>query len=430
MSVISAIRASPLAKTLVDMSEGQLDRLAEGERRGLVELAPVLLPEPQHVVGENDHFGWPVATAADGVIVVCYLRRRTHLPAPMSDGDSSGCMMIRSFDGGASWTAPRDLREVQAGGGPLPSYEKGMCIGTTAGGAVVFGAETGTFRSEDRGASWRFHPHRFIRDLEEGRRTTFNCPRFVEHPEHGLVRWAPIKSGPTMPDFIDELHVAASPDGGRTWAEERHEIPAIAKPAEPCALLHDGALIMVGRCHSKKPPGYDPVEQTTGYVQLWSRSGWFPLQAQVTTMRTTDREVGQGMMHSGYGLDTVDLSFNPVTERLEVVATNRSGGGEGRYHAAQFSLNLWSIDPEELLAGSAAWRFEGSLFERCTAMAAHQPGSYRLYMDGCHPAATVIDAARGVQHIFIYLGCMQGPAGIFRVTRTLQTDRLSRFLRG
>ena len=44
-------------------------------------------------------------------------------------------------------------------------------------------------------------------------------------------------------------------------------------------------------------------------------------------------------------------------------------------------------------------------------------------------AGAIIDAGRGVQHIFIYIGHPNGPAGSFRMTRTLDTPRLSEFLR-
>ena len=430
MNTNRQLTESPLATKLANMSRPQLRKLADGKDRNLIELAPLVLPTPEHVVGANNHFGWPVATKTGKTIIVFYLRRRSHLPQPFFDEDSSGSMMVRSHDDGRTWTEPLDLREIRPRDedGKLPPYAKGECVGATRNGVVVFGTADGTYRSEDRGQTWEFLPHPFDRDLEDGRHTTHNCPKFIEHPEHGLMRCAPIKEGPTMPDFADELHVACSKDGGRTWDEARHEIPSIAKPAEPSTILHEGAMIMIGRCHSKKPPGHDPRARTTAYVQMWSESGWFPVQAKITNMLTTDRQMGRGVMSSGYGLDTVDLSYNPVSKRLEVVATNRSGGGEGRYWKAKFSLNLWSIDPGALVAGSAEWRFEGSFFERRTAMGMHGPRSYGRYMDGCHPAGAVIDEELGVQHVFIYMGCMQGPSGIFRLTRTLDTEKLRRFL--
>ena len=48
--------------------------------------------------------------------------------------------------------------------------------------------------------------------------------------------------------------------------------------------------------------------------------------------------------------------------------------------------------------------------------------------DGRHPAAAVIDEKEGVQHIFVYMGSPAGPAGIFHLKRTLDTDKLSAFL--
>ena len=45
-----------------------------------------------------------------------------------------------------------------------------------------------------------------------------------------------------------------------------------------------------------------------------------------------------------------------------------------------------------------------------------------------HPAAAVIDRKLCVQHIFIYIGHPSGPAGVFRLTRTLDTPKLAAFL--
>ena len=50
--------------------------------------------------------------------------------------------------------------------------------------------------------------------------------------------------------------------------------------------------------------------------------------------------------------------------------------------------------------------------------------------DGFHPAGAVIDEKRGVQHIFVCAGHPNGPAGVFRITRTLDTPKLAAFLNG
>ena len=50
-----------------------------------------------------------------------------------------------------------------------------------------------------------------------------------------------------------------------------------------------------------------------------------------------------------------------------------------------------------------------------------QPGQPPQVID----TNAVIDAKRGVQHLFIYSGHPNGPAGVFRITRTLDTPKLS-----
>ena len=424
MLEVTTIEDSPLATKLVNMAEPQLEKLREGKRRGLLELKPIVLPVPEYVVGKNNHFGWPVATKAGDALVVIYLRRCSHYVHPPWDENSSGCMMIRSLDGGRSWSKPYDLRNfIRNEDGSLPYYSKGESITTTSDGAILLGHGAGTFRSEDQGATWQHFSYQFRRQVGPGEKTRRNCPRLIEHPEYGVVRLegTHLKSEfPGWEHISRNVHVAYSQDGGRTWQEQMHEVP-IAAGGEPAMLLHDGALIMVSRPYNKN--SYDAKSFTSNYIQHWSKSGWFPLQAKYTNMRTTDR-LKSGRW--GEGLDTVDLSFNPLTERFEVVATDRQGGGvEGRFREVPFTLNLWSIDPQALLAGSADWRFEGCLFERQVSMT---PRTAPKMCDGCHPAAAVIDQDAGVQHIFVYMGSPSGPAGIFHLKRTLDTPRLAAFL--
>ncbi|MEO2034711.1 MAG: hypothetical protein ABGZ35_21745 [Planctomycetaceae bacterium] len=105
-----------------------------------------------------------------------------------------------------------------------------------------------------------------------------------------------------------------------------------------------------------------------------------------------------------------DDTFNPETKRLEIVRSER--------HRMQ--LWLWSIDPADWAKGQ--WRRECRLLMR--------EGEFYSDADGFHPAGAVIDEKRGVQHIFVYVGHPNGPAGVFRITRTLHTPKLNAFLRG
>ncbi len=177
---------------------------------------------------------------------------------------------------------------------------------------------------------------------------------------------------------------------------------------EPVALYHDGKLVVVPRSYD--PAAYDEATDTSVYAQLWSESGWHPLEAKHSTIRVAGKRGRQ---------DTLDIDYNPVTERIEAAVPARAGSGAGKPYPAQMSINLWSIDPNDLFAGSAEWRFECALFARKEAMGE---------IDGLHPGGAVIDAERGVQHIFVYMGYPAGPTGVFRVTRTLDTPRLKAFL--
>jgi lysophospholipase L1-like esterase len=88
--------------------------------------------------------------------------------------------------------------------------------------------------------------------------------------------------------------------------------------------------------------------------------------------------------------------------------------------AIRKQLWLWSIDSKDRPSGK--WRRECRLLDR--------QGAFYRDADGFHPAGAVIDEQRGVQHIFIYSGHPNGPAGVFRITRTLDTPKLAAFLTG
>jgi hypothetical protein len=94
-----------------------------------------------------------------------------------------------------------------------------------------------------------------------------------------------------------------------------------------------------------------------------------------------------------------------VTKRFEVVASNR----------AKLSIELFSLTPREW--DTAKWRFEGRLFKR--------GGSFYSTADGFHTGGATVDQKRGVQHVFFYSGYPGGPAGVFRLTRTLDTPKLA-----
>ena len=145
---------------------------------------------------------------------------------------------------------------------------------------------------------------------------------------------------------------------------------------------------------------------------LVSDTGWFPMQHQGVTNISSHRWP-----------DTTDVDFNPVSRRFEAVVTNRSGGVHTRERNEQQeqTVNLWSISKEDLYTGKTdQWRFEATLLSLSSGML--EMGHDDI--DAAHPGGAVIDVEVGVQHIFIYCGRYDTPTGIYRITRTLETEKL------
>ena len=67
-----------LERRIMNASPEQLALLEDARAHGLMELAPVVLPV--NPLGDNNHMGWPVATAAGDAIVVIHRRIPGHNP--------------------------------------------------------------------------------------------------------------------------------------------------------------------------------------------------------------------------------------------------------------------------------------------------------------------------------------------------------------
>jgi hypothetical protein len=379
----------------------------------LIEVAPVDLPlDPP---GDCNHFGWPVATMAGDTIVVMHRRipghRRQGAGQPherMSYG-----VVLRSEDGGKTWSKPYDLRdcmkpEDRNRGGIVPLSHRAKfdpdnksprgykvhlhAIGTAHGqagsphhnaGAVMAVNNHGVFRSNDGGRTWR-HFSKALRDDTFKHPIVNIGPRILDHPQQGLLvfgNW--FGEVDQYHKYSTQLVVLRSRDGGESWGVEEHDVGF--KQYEPAALFHAGKFLFVTRDQNK--------------VRSHRQMMWLPgMKPTVTETNLVDPRL----------VDTVDLSFNPVTKRLELVRSERY----------RMQLWLWSIDPEDW--GTGKWRRECRLLARS--------GTFYRDADGFHPAGAVIDAKRGVQHIFFYSGHPNGPAGVFRMTRTLETGKLATFL--
>jgi hypothetical protein len=391
------------ASTMLGTSAEQLSLWQQAEERGLLEVRAVHLPDRGK--GDCNHYGWPIATMVGDTILVMHRRIPGHNAngAGGPDPTMSYGIVLRSEDGGRTWSEPYDLRdcmrpEDRTRGGIVPlshraKFDKGNtspegykvhlhAIGTTSDGAVVAINNHGVFRTDDRGKTWRHIPKALRNDTFPHQIINLG-PRLVDHPQglYAFGNWfGEVKSYHRL---SSQLVALRSRDGGTTWDVEEH---AAGFPQyEPAALLHQGKLLFVTR------------DQT--HVRAHRQMTWEPGKPPAVTETN--------LVNPRY-VDTVDVSLNPVTGRFELVRSERY----------RMQLWLWSMAPEDWETGT--WRRECRLLARS--------GRFYTTADGFHPAGAVIDRKRGVQHIFVYAGHPNGPAGVFRITRTLDTPALAKSL--
>ncbi|MHC4879993.1 MAG: sialate O-acetylesterase [Planctomycetota bacterium] len=401
---------SPFARKLLAADDADLKRLSLGASQKLIELAPVNLPT--NPKGDNDHFGWPVATMVNDTLIVVHRAMPGHNRKLSGDGDADTTYstIVRSTDGGQSWSEPYDVRrcmtkEDRNRGGSVPlshrykfdpdnhsplGYKLHLnAIGTTRDGAVILISDHGAFRSEDKGRTWKHLREAFREDRHDGPFVSVG-PRLIDHPEHGLLLFAhhTIYKNHRPHDIVRELAIYRSRERGESWEKTRLALPDWCKPAEPDVIFHDNHFVAMVR--NQAPANI--------LAQMRFQFG----DAEITDVANTN-------MKTRRSVDTSAICFNPVTKRYEVVQSKRE----------DMSINLFSIAPEDWK--TAKWRLEGQLFKRT--------GSFYSTADGFHTGGAVIDEKRGVQHVFFYSGHPGGPAGVFRLTRTLDTPKLAEFLK-
>lgn len=178
-----------------------------------------------------------------------------------------------------------------------------------------------------------------------------------------------------------------SRDRGKSWVGTRLALPNWCNPAEPDVIGHNNRFVAIVR--NQVPANI--------LAQMQFQCG----DAKIEDVANTN-------MKTRPPVDTSAICFNPVTRRYEIVQSKRE----------DMSINLFSIAPEDW--ATSKWRFEGQRFKR--------GGSFYSTADGFHTGGAVTDDRRGVQHIFFYSGHPGGPAGVFRLTRILETPKLAEFL--
>jgi hypothetical protein len=396
---------SSRARTISGIPEEHLDRLSKGYARGLIELASVHLPSPD--AGDCNHYGWPIATMTGDTLVVMHRRIPGHRAAGAGEPEPSMSygIVLRSRDGGQTWSAPYDLRdsmrpENRERGGLVPlshraKFDHGNkstegykvhlhSISTLRDGAVIAINNHGVFRSDDAGESWT-HLSTALRDDTFLHPIVNLGPNLIDHPTHGLLAFGNwFGEVDSSHQLSNQLVALSSHDGGSNWQVEEHD--AGFPQYEPSAIFYEGRFYFVTRDQSD--------------ARAHKQMSWLPGEApQIVDTNLEDPR----------SVDTVDFCFNPVTKRFELLRSERY----------RMQLWLWSMDPADWATGE--WQRECQLISRS--------GKFYQDADGFHPAGAVLDLQRGQQHVFFYSGHPNGPAGVFRLSRTLDTPKLVDWLR-
>lgn len=400
LGTLQSAEKDALADKLLNLTEVSSRQLSTASKAGLIEIAPVHLPTDPP--GDCNHYGWPIATMVGNTIVVMHRRIPGHNPrgAGKPDPKMSYGIVLRSDDGGKTWSKPYDLRDCMTAadrtrGGIVPLSHRAKfdkknkspkgykvhlhAIGTTRDGAVVAINNHGVFRSRDKGETWK-HFSKALREDTFPHQIINLGPRIVDHPEHGLLAFGNwFGEVDSYHKYSNKLVAISSKDGGAIWKVEEQE--AGFRQYEPAVLFHENKYLFVTRDQTK--------------VRSHKQMTWTPgVKPTIHETNLKDPRL----------VDTVDFSFNPVTKRFEIIRSERY----------RMELWLWSMKPEGWNKGK--WRRE------CRLLGCR--GKFYSTADGFHPAGAVIDQKRGLQHVFIYCGHPNGPAGVYRITRALDTEKL------
>ncbi len=383
----------PLAEYLMHFSNAEKAKYREGD--DLLRLWPAIWPVGDNVINGNDHYSGNVVARVGDTLLVWVITRRFHFGGDeqKSNPDTSRAAIVRSGDGGRTWSPLRRIDHELGATEPIGTLGWGGFVCEYSGDAIVV-CGRGVFRSPDEGETWETVPNNLAALSQVG---TWNHEPCV-HPQKGLLILA--NPGNDRIGLKNRIIVKYSTDLEH-WEEEAHDLPENMVPAEPTAVCHDGALVFATR-NGPNGAGWP-------YAQMWSRNGWLPPEHCGETNITQSGATG----------DNTALIHNPVTGRYECVAGNRGGGGPGHEAAPCISVNLWSIAPDELFAGNAQWRFEGTLLRR--------EGKFGE-IDGHYPAGTCIDAEKGVQYVCVYMAVPSDKSAVFLIERTLDTPALSEYL--
>ncbi|OAM90794.1 IPT/TIG domain-containing protein [Termitidicoccus mucosus] len=455
-TLASALFAAPMDDTTLtdfDFSGTQQTRTQTLLDNGTLELQRVLTGP----ASGYRHMGWPIATRLPDGRTVLLIRHLLDHSAYASYPDNAR-RIIWSDDNFATWQ-PADVLDAAPPFGrnlddtPTKYDYQGMhamswayASGTTqlaTSGTARLVAVTAqqdenpktprsrVYLSDDRGVTWREQPNALAAMPTAA---VHSGPNMVRHPEFGLV--VPFGQETTIGSNKQNF-LARSADAGETWEIKTWLNATASRNVEPSlATWGSGHMVIIGRDYNEAT-GYDAASGKYYYTQnVYKHTPGAPFSA-VTFATARTNIAGNGATAKAKGKnareahDTPDVIYNPVTGRIEMIQSSRWGNGAENPLPADptdptqcnNSLNLWSIDPVDLLASGTTWRFDGNLVERQGIILGGAAGTYgeKGNKDGYHPGGSIVDEAAGKQHIFIYVGVYTQYANAYRLSRPLDT---------
>jgi hypothetical protein len=309
----------------------------------------------------------------DAIIVSTQRKLRV---GQLDDKSGKGQLLIISDDKGETWGKPTEVQNILPYGYRITKHS---CIGSNGSDIIQVG--NGTLITDNQGKNWTPYPRAFKFVSREAYGN--NSPLINKHPEFGLIFF----TGTSAEN--DTGYVFRSDDGSE-WKDTLWHTDAanqLVCPAPSALVLEDGSILMVSS------NGSNMVQY---FYQYQEGDTW-------TDIRFTVTEIPE-IITSLSAFDVPELIINPVSGNIELLESNPS------------ALLLWSIPPEDIMAGKSSWKFETVLIAR-------------MGVSSMHPAGTVIDAESNTQHIFLYIGGEYDDRNcIYQLERTLDTDALASWM--
>jgi hypothetical protein len=138
-------------KTLI-VSTAERTRLARLESTGTLAIRPVALPVGRYLKCRNHHLGWPVGIKIGTTLLCAYHQSLRHHGGTRLAADSSEAVVVRSTDGGETWSDPVDMRTFGVNNEPMSVWE--MNSFAVLNNKVFLATTYGLYVSDNEGTSW------------------------------------------------------------------------------------------------------------------------------------------------------------------------------------------------------------------------------------------------------------------------------------